>query len=166
VELVRALLPRPSKLVVLYHAQTTPFPAAVVGRKNKPPASWCAITAGSSWRMSISKTSQGGESAAKLLTRDPKLSTVARSGNFLPTLWCLNLHLLRADAMGEVKSQAETDEDILTFDIPDDALERAANAEQAYTLVHCTHPWHQCHTRYASSTIATAFGRHRKLPNR
>ena len=93
--------------------------------------------------MSISKTSQGGESAAELLTRDPKLSTVARAGNFLPTLWCLNLHLLRADAMGEVKSQAETDEDILTFDIPDDALERAANAEQAYTLVHCTHPWHQ-----------------------
>jgi hypothetical protein len=27
---------------------------------------------------------------------------------------------------GEVKSQAETDEDILTFDIPDDILERAA----------------------------------------
>jgi len=31
---------------------------------------------------------------------------------------------------GEVKSQAETNEDILTFDIPDDTLERAANAEQ------------------------------------
>jgi hypothetical protein len=39
---------------------------------------------------------------------------------------------------------AETDADILTFDIPDDALERAANAEHAYTLVHCTHPWYHC----------------------
>jgi hypothetical protein len=43
---------------------------------------------------------------------------------------------------GEIKSQAEADEDILTFDIADDILERAANA-QAYTLVYCTHPW-QC----------------------
>jgi hypothetical protein len=39
---------------------------------------------------------------------------------------------------------AETDADILTFDIPDDAIERAANAEQAYTLAYCTHPWYQC----------------------
>jgi hypothetical protein len=45
---------------------------------------------------------------------------------------------------GEVKSQAETDEDILTFDIPDDALERASDAEQAYTLAYCTHPWYHC----------------------
>jgi hypothetical protein len=29
---------------------------------------------------------------------------------------------------------------ILTFDIPDDALERAAGAELAITLVHCTNP--------------------------
>ena len=33
-----------------------------------------------------------------------------------------------------VTSQAEGDEEILTFDIPDEALERAASAEQAYTL--------------------------------
>jgi hypothetical protein len=53
--------------------------------------------------------------------------------------------IIGADAMdGEVKSQAETDEDILTFDIPDDALERAADAEQAYTLAYCTHPWYHC----------------------
>ncbi len=46
---------------------------------------------------------------------------------------------------GEVKSQAETNEDILTFDIPDDTLERAANAEQqASTWVYCTHPWYYC----------------------
>ena len=43
---------------------------------------------------------------------------------------------------GEVKSQAKTDEDILTFDIPDDILERAANAEQAYTWAYCTYPWY------------------------
>jgi hypothetical protein len=48
-----------------------------------------------------------------------------------------------ADAMdGEVKSQA--DEDVLNFDIPDDILERAANAEQAYTWAYCTHPWYYC----------------------
>jgi hypothetical protein len=44
----------------------------------------------------------------------------------------------------EIKSQAEAGEEILTFDVPDDALERAANVEQAYTLAYCTHPWHQC----------------------
>jgi hypothetical protein len=38
----------------------------------------------------------------------------------------------------------ELDEQVLTFDIPDEALERAASTNQAYTLVHCTHPWHQC----------------------
>jgi hypothetical protein len=38
----------------------------------------------------------------------------------------------------------ELDEPVLTFDIPDEALERAANVEQAYTLVHCTHPWYHC----------------------
>ena len=42
-----------------------------------------------------------------------------------------------------VKSQAEGDEEILTFDIPDEALERAASAErQATTWAHCTHPWY------------------------
>jgi len=41
--------------------------------------------------------------------------------------------------------QAETDERILTFDIPDDALEQAASAEQkAFTLVYCTSPWYNC----------------------
>ena len=39
-----------------------------------------------------------------------------------------------------VTSQAEADEEILTFDIPDAELERAASAEQAYTLAYCTHP--------------------------
>ena len=34
----------------------------------------------------------------------------------------------------------ETDLQILTFDIPDDALERAADADPAITLVHCTNP--------------------------
>jgi hypothetical protein len=35
---------------------------------------------------------------------------------------------------------AETDLHILTFDIPDDALERAAGADPAITLVNCTNP--------------------------
>jgi hypothetical protein len=43
-----------------------------------------------------------------------------------------------------VTSQAEPDEEMLIFNIPDEALERAASAEQAYTLAYCTHPWHQC----------------------
>jgi hypothetical protein len=41
-----------------------------------------------------------------------------------------------------VMSQAESDEEGLTFDIPDDALERAASAEQkAVTAVYCTYDW-------------------------
>ena len=44
-----------------------------------------------------------------------------------------------------VFSQLEADEQILTFEIPDDALERAANVEQqANTLIYCTHNWHYC----------------------
>jgi len=40
---------------------------------------------------------------------------------------------------------AETGADILTFDIPDEALERAANAEQkAFTMLYCTNPWYNC----------------------
>jgi hypothetical protein len=47
----------------------------------------------------------------------------------------------------EVISQAQSDEKILTFDIPDEALERAANAErQVYTWVYCTNGyyWYDC----------------------
>ena len=44
-----------------------------------------------------------------------------------------------------VISQAERDEEILTFDIPDEALERAASAEQkAFTVMYCTSPWYNC----------------------
>ena len=35
---------------------------------------------------------------------------------------------------------ADADLHILTFDIPDDALERAADANPPITLVHCTNP--------------------------
>jgi hypothetical protein len=40
---------------------------------------------------------------------------------------------------------AELDEDILTFDVQDDALERAAAAAsgQAVTIGYCTH-WYHC----------------------
>ena len=42
----------------------------------------------------------------------------------------------------EVISQAEGDEKILSFNIPDEALERAASAErQAFTWV-CTSAWY------------------------
>jgi hypothetical protein len=45
----------------------------------------------------------------------------------------------------EIKNQAETGEEFLNFDVPDEALERAGSAEQqASTLVHCTHPWYYC----------------------
>src|SRR6516225_8530410 len=47
----------------------------------------------------------------------------------------------------EVISQAEGDEKILSFNIPDEALERAANAErQAFTWVYCTNGyyWYDC----------------------
>jgi hypothetical protein len=47
----------------------------------------------------------------------------------------------------EVTSQAESGEKILTFDIPDEALERAASAEQmAFTWVYCTNGyyWYDC----------------------
>ena len=44
-----------------------------------------------------------------------------------------------------VTSQAEGDEEILTFDIPDEALERAASAEQnAFTMLYCTNDWYNC----------------------
>ena len=39
----------------------------------------------------------------------------------------------------------EPDEKILTFDVPDDALERAAGSDGqvAHTIGYCTH-WYQC----------------------
>jgi inorganic pyrophosphatase len=43
--------------------------------------------------------------------------------------------------------QTESDEKILTFDVPDEALERAASAErQAVTWVYCTNGyyWYDC----------------------
>jgi hypothetical protein len=44
----------------------------------------------------------------------------------------------------EVISKAEADEDILTFDAPDEVLERAGSAEQAFTWVYCTNSWYYC----------------------
>jgi hypothetical protein len=43
-----------------------------------------------------------------------------------------------------VSDVAETDEDIPTLDIPDDALERAAGATPLITLVPCTFHWDDC----------------------
>ena len=45
----------------------------------------------------------------------------------------------------ETTRQAEADEEILNFNVPDDALERAASAAgQAVTWAYCTHPWYYC----------------------
>ena len=44
-----------------------------------------------------------------------------------------------------VSSQAESDEKILTPDVSDGALERAASAEQnAFTMLYCTNDWYSC----------------------
>ena len=44
-----------------------------------------------------------------------------------------------------VISRADSDEKILTFDVPDDALERAGSAEEkAFTMVYCTRTPYDC----------------------
>jgi hypothetical protein len=50
------------------------------------------------------------------------------------------------DAMDNgMVAHAEADEEILSFDVPDEVLERAANAEQtALTLIYCTNHWYSC----------------------
>ena len=54
--------------------------------------------------------------------------------------------IIGVDAMNkEMTSQAEVDEEIVTFDIPDALLERAGSAEQkAFTLFYCTSPSYGC----------------------
>ena len=44
----------------------------------------------------------------------------------------------------DISGPVELDEDIFTFDVSDDALERAAAVAdgQAVTIGHCTHWWH------------------------
>jgi len=56
------------------------------------------------------------------------------------------MHHRRASVMdSEVTGQAGCNEEILTFDVPDDALERAATAEQkAHTWIYCTYAWYNC----------------------
>jgi siroheme synthase len=42
-------------------------------------------------------------------------------------------------------SKVEADEQILTSDVPDDVLERAASTEQnALTMLYCTSDWYSC----------------------
>jgi hypothetical protein len=45
-----------------------------------------------------------------------------------------------------VSGLAKTEEDVLTFDVPDDALERVVGIPdgRAFTLVYCTHDWKAC----------------------
>jgi hypothetical protein len=57
----------------------------------------------------------------------------------------------------EAIRQTETDDDILSLDVSDDALERASTAEQkAFTLVYCTNPWYNCGLPQQCPTIPTA----------
>jgi hypothetical protein len=46
----------------------------------------------------------------------------------------------------DVADQGEIDQDMLTLDVPDDALERtAASGEaKALTWMYCTHVWYNC----------------------
>ena len=45
----------------------------------------------------------------------------------------------------EVITQTKADQEILSFDVPDQLLERAANAKQgAFTLAYCTSHWDSC----------------------
>ena len=45
----------------------------------------------------------------------------------------------------EMASQAEADDEILTVEVADDALERAGSTEEkAFTLFYCTNPWYYC----------------------
>jgi hypothetical protein len=60
-----------------------------------------------------------------------------------------------------VISQAESDEKILTFDVPDEALERAASAEQnALTMLYCTTDWYSCGLPQIVSATAPAAWRY------
>jgi hypothetical protein len=55
---------------------------------------------------------------------------------------------LGVDAMNiEMTSPAKTDEDILSFDVSDAVLERAAAAEQSFTLFYCTNQSSECGLR-------------------
>ena len=56
-------------------------------------------------------------------------------------------HHSRVDAMDDhdVISQTQTDEDILIFDVSDEALERTTSTErQAFTWIYCTGAWQYC----------------------
>ena len=55
----------------------------------------------------------------------------------------------------EATSQAEADQKILTFDVSDDALERAVSAEQnAFTMLYCTNDWYNCGFAADESVLA------------
>jgi hypothetical protein len=45
-----------------------------------------------------------------------------------------------------IVEQADLNEDILTFDLPDDVLERTAGTgdARALTWMYCTHVWYNC----------------------
>jgi hypothetical protein len=71
--------------------------------------------------------------------------TVEKLKGCVLTLACINHSSVDPMDDHDVIGQAELDEEIPTFDVPDDALERAASAQgQAATWVYCTHPWYYC----------------------
>jgi inorganic pyrophosphatase len=69
---------------------------------------------------------------------------VCRGSQGLTTTSVYTSEIRGVNAMDD---QTESDEKILTFDVPDEALERAASAErQAVTWVYCTNGyyWYDC----------------------
>jgi len=47
------------------------------------------------------------------------------------------------EGVSAMDDQTETDQKVLSFDVPDEALERAASAEQmAFTWVYCTNGYY------------------------
>ena len=44
----------------------------------------------------------------------------------------------------EVITQTKADREILSFDVSDELLERAANAQRGFTLAYCTSYWNSC----------------------
>ena len=74
-------------------------------------------------------------------------SDLSQSPDWAIVVQIMPPHHSRVDAMDDhdVISQTQTDEDILTFDVSDEALERTTSTErQAFTWIYCTGAWQYC----------------------
>jgi len=74
----------------------------------------------------------------------PLVTARGRGGGYVGRrgAWLSGVDAMNSDVLF---GEAEADEQILSFDIPDDVLERTGSAEhQAFTLFYCTNPSHNC----------------------